>query len=99
MLVIYSDDVSFTFMTPEGHMLAAWITFSAFAENEVTVVQAQALERANDPLYELMATLGGHRMNNLFGSRHCGTWRRTGVVGDVHTQVVCVDARRRTPED
>ena len=96
VLVIYSDEVSFTFMTPEGHMLAAWITFSAFADNAVTVVQAQALERANDPLYEFMATLGGHRMNSLF-------WEQTlrnlaahfGVAGQVQTQVVCVDARRQ----
>src|SRR6266700_5228195 len=43
VLVIYADDESFTFMTPEGHLLAAWITFSAFADGGVTVVQAQAL--------------------------------------------------------
>ena len=29
VLVIYADDESFTFMTPEGHTLSAWITFSA----------------------------------------------------------------------
>ena len=32
VLVIYADAESFTFMTPEGHLLAAWITFRAFAE-------------------------------------------------------------------
>ena len=30
ILVIYADDESFTFMTPQGHMFAGWITFSAF---------------------------------------------------------------------
>ena len=29
VMVLYSDDVSFTLMTPEGHMFAGWITFSA----------------------------------------------------------------------
>ena len=29
ILVIYADDESFTFMTPEGHMFAGMITFSA----------------------------------------------------------------------
>ena len=34
VMVIYADEESFTFMTPEGHMFAAWITFSAFREDE-----------------------------------------------------------------
>ena len=38
------DDESFTFMTPEGHTLSAWITFSARREGDVTIAQAQALE-------------------------------------------------------
>ena len=29
VMVLYADDESFTFMTPEGHTLSAWITFSA----------------------------------------------------------------------
>jgi hypothetical protein len=57
VLVIYADQESFSFMTPEGHMFAAMITFSAYDE-EGTVVQIQALIRANDPLYELGLRLG-----------------------------------------
>ena len=30
VMVLYADDESFTFMTPEGHTLSAWITFSAY---------------------------------------------------------------------
>ena len=29
VLVLYADDESFTLMTPQGHMFAGWITFSA----------------------------------------------------------------------
>src|SRR5438874_10174325 len=96
VLVIYADDESFAFMTPEGHLLAAWITFSAFEEDQVTVVQAQALERANDPLYELGAALGGHRMNNIFWEQTLRNLaRHFGVEGRVHTRVVCVDPHRQ----
>ena len=31
VLVLYADDESFTLMTPQGHMFAGWITFSAYA--------------------------------------------------------------------
>jgi hypothetical protein len=94
--VIYADEESFTVMSPEGPMLAAWITFSAGEEDGVTVVQAQALERANDPLYELGTVLAGHGANNRF-------WESTlralaahfGVDGQVETRVVCVDPRRQ----
>ncbi|HEY8800035.1 MAG TPA: hypothetical protein VIM20_05500, partial [Candidatus Limnocylindrales bacterium] len=44
VLVVYADDESFTFMTPEGHTLSAWITFSARRDGDVTIAQAQALE-------------------------------------------------------
>jgi len=57
ILVIYTDDESFSFMTPEGHMFGGMITFSAF-EDEGIVAQIQALIRANDPLYELGLRLG-----------------------------------------
>ena len=28
VLVLYADEESFTFMTPQGHMFAGWVTFS-----------------------------------------------------------------------
>lgn len=67
VMVIYSDDESFTFMTPEGHMYAALITFSAFEEDGATVVQIQPLLRASDPLYEVGMRLGiADRMEDQF---------------------------------
>jgi hypothetical protein len=60
VLVIYVDDESFSFMTPEGHIFGGMITFSAYSEESDGVVSAQiqALIRANDPLYELGARVG-----------------------------------------
>jgi hypothetical protein len=97
VLVLYADDESFTLMTPEGHMLAGWITFSAWAADDgVTVVQIQALERTNDPLYELGYLLGGNRLNTRFWVQTAENLaRHFGVEPRVSAQVVCVDRRRQ----
>ncbi len=97
VMVIYADDESFTFMTPEGHTLSAWITFSAYRDGEATVVQAQALERTSDPFDEIAYVLGGNKMNDRF-------WRETlsnvaKALGNpepkVDTQIICIDKRRQ----
>ena len=49
VMVLYADEESFTLMTPQGHMFAGWITFSAFVEDDTTVAQTQVLMRAQDP--------------------------------------------------
>src|SRR3954468_9553951 len=41
MLVLYQDGESFPLMTPEGHMFAGWIAFSATEVDADTVAQAQ----------------------------------------------------------
>ncbi len=103
ILVLYADEESFTFMTPQGHMFAAWITFSATTaagqadEDGVTAVQTQVLLRTNDPLYELSMPIVLQRMEDRF-------WRQTLVnlarhlgVADprVTTTAVCLDRRRQ----
>ena len=70
VFVLYADAESFTLMTPQGHMFAGWITFSAEREAEETVVQALVLMRANDPLYEIAMTFGGHRQGGQVLGRH-----------------------------
>ena len=67
IMVIYADDTSFTFMTPEGHMFAGMITFSAYEEDNGTFAQLQALIRANDPIYEMSFRMGfGHKAEDTF---------------------------------
>jgi anti-sigma regulatory factor (Ser/Thr protein kinase) len=58
IMVIYADEESFSFMTPEGHIFSGMITFNAFDDEGTTVVQIQALIRASDPLFELGNRLG-----------------------------------------
>ena len=97
VLVVYADDESFTFMTPEGHTLSAWITFSARRDGDVTIAQAQALERPADPFDELAYMLGGNRINNRFWEATLGNLAMAvGVAGPVvETQVVCIDRKRQ----
>ncbi|MFZ0548669.1 MAG: hypothetical protein WAM60_24680 [Candidatus Promineifilaceae bacterium] len=94
IMVIYADDESFSFMTPEGHMFAGMITFSAAEDEGTTVVQIQALIRASDPIYEIGCRLGfAHKMEDEF-------WHGTltnlanyaGVQGpEISLKTTCVD--------
>ncbi len=97
VVVLYADEESFTYMTPEGHPFSGWITFSSYADEDgATVVQAQLLIRANDPIYELMMPLGLHKIEDR-------TWQRTlgrvaahfGADGRIETRITCVDPKRQ----
>jgi len=67
IMVVYADDESFSFMTPQGHMFAGLITFSAARQGEDTLAQIQALVRGSDPLYELTLRMGfAHKMEDDF---------------------------------
>jgi len=97
VMVLYADEESFTLMTPQGHMFAGWITFSATERDSETVAQAQVLMRASDPIFEVGLTLGGHKQEDRF-------WNQTLTnvaahfgerAAEVDTQVVCVDKRRQ----
>jgi hypothetical protein len=96
VFVLYADEDSFTFMTPQGHMFAGWITFSAEEVAGATVAQCQVLMRAQDPLTEVGLVLGGHRKEDRFWE---DTMRalaeRFGVEAEPETSVVCVDKRRQ----
>jgi hypothetical protein len=96
VLVLYADDESFTFMTPQGHIFAGWITFSAAEDDGVTTAQVHILMRAQDPLSELGAAFGGHKMENTFWEQTLKALaRHFGVEGEVDAHVTCVDSRRQ----
>ena len=93
VLVLYADEESFTLMTPEGHMFAGWITFSAYEEDGSTLVQTQVLMRSNDPLYEIGLRFGVHKQEDTF-------WEHTlkALAADfdvkeavVETHIICLD--------
>ncbi len=94
VMVLYADDESFTLMTPQGHVFAGWITFSAYEDGDCTVAQAQLLIRASDPLYELGMRFGGSKAEDKF-------WIHTltalaahfGVQATVERQITCIDPK------
>ena len=90
VMVLYADDVSFTFITPQGHPESGWVTFSAFEEGGRTVVQVQGLARAGDPLYEAAFRLAGSKMQVRIWTylleslaRHLGVDPRVEVKAEV----------------
>jgi hypothetical protein len=96
VLVLYADDESFSFISPEGHMFVGMITFSAHRSETDTVAQIQLFIRAGDPLYELMMFFGGHRLED-------NQWRSTlrslaaffGVDASPDMTRVLIDGRRQ----
>ena len=97
VFVLYADAESFTLMTPQGHMFAGWITFSAEREGDTTIVQAQVLMRANDPLYEVAMTFGGHRKEDKFwAATLTALGQRLGAQDPkVEIRSICVDSKRQ----
>ncbi len=94
--VIYADETSWSYMTPEGHPWAAIITFSAFDRDEVTTAGIDLLVRANDPLYELSFRIYTSRLEDKI-------WTHTltqlaghfGSDAEVETKAALVDKRRQ----
>jgi hypothetical protein len=96
VMVIYADDDSFTFMTPEGHVFAAMITFSADREEGVTAAQVQALVRASDPFYEALLMTGGHERENVHWQATLSNLAaRFGAQGTPTMRQVCIDGSRQ----
>ncbi len=99
VFVLYADEESFTFMTPQGHPASAWITFSAYEEAGDTIAQIHVLMRANDPIYE-----AGFRLLGSGGED--GLWRHTltslaayfDVKAPVQMQQSCIDPRLQWSE-
>ena len=98
VLVLYADDTSFAFITPEGHPFAGLITFSADLEADgTTAAQVQLLLRAHDPMIEVGMSLGGHRKEEkLWLATVDALVRSFGVARpEVIMTSVCVDRRRQ----
>ncbi len=95
--VMYSDDVSFAFAVPQGHMLSGWITFSAYEDNDgTTVAQVEPYFRPSDPLYDVAFKL-------YFDKKEDEIWHHTltslaqrfGADVAVEQDGVCIDRKRQ----
>lgn len=64
VMVLYADETSFCFMTPEGHPFSGWVTFSSYVE-EGTVGQVQLIIRPSDPLWDVAFLFGAGKGEDL----------------------------------
>lgn len=97
VFVLYADEVSFTFMTPEGHPFSGMITFSADQDpNGTTAAQVRALIRAQNPLVELSMAIYTHRKEDRIWTHVLEALaEHFGVDGEIDKDVVCVDDKRQ----
>lgn len=95
VLVIYADDESFSFLTPQGHMFHGMITFSAFEDDDTIVAQVKAMVRASDPIYEMSFRLGfGHKAEDEFWLATLQNLAaRFGVTTQARQEVALIDPR------
>lgn len=92
VMVIYADEESFTFMTPEGHIFAGWVTFSSYEEEGSPVAQVQVLIRANDPLWEISFRMFGSRKEDeMWHATLQNVAEEFGVQGQVQQDTTLVD--------
>ena len=61
-MILYADERSFTFNTPQGHPECGFVSFSAYEGSEGTIAQIVGLARASDPVYELAFRLIGSKI-------------------------------------
>ncbi|HNY65473.1 MAG TPA: STAS domain-containing protein [Deltaproteobacteria bacterium] len=89
--VLQADDLSFTFMAPEGHPESGWVSFTAFEDQGVVTAQIQGFARSSDPVYEAAFVLMGAREQETIW-RHVLTSlaRHFGVEGRVTVRKTCV---------
>ncbi|MFO8011455.1 MAG: STAS domain-containing protein [Dehalococcoidia bacterium] len=94
VMVLYADEQSFTFITPQGHPESGWVTFSAFENQGVITAQILGLARANDPIYEagfraagskVQVKIWSHVLTSLAGY--------LGVPANISVEQLLVDPR------
>jgi anti-anti-sigma regulatory factor len=93
VMVLYSDERSFTFITPQGHPESGWVTFSAFEMDGKIVAQILGLARANDPVFEAaFHTVGSKMQIKIWSHVLTSLANYLGIPADVVVEPLCVDS-------
>ena len=94
VMVLYAGAESFTLMTPAGHPLAGWVTFSSYIEDRCTFAQVQVLGRASDPLYELVFRFAGSKVQDRIWTHVLTALAaRLGASGEVQMYKTLLDPK------
>jgi anti-anti-sigma regulatory factor len=92
VMVLYADDRSFTFITPQGHPESGWVTFSASEAEGVIIVQILGLARANDPVYEAaFRAIGSSMQVKIWKHVLTSLAKHLDVPPDITVEPTCVD--------
>jgi len=99
VMVMYSDERSFTFNTPQGHPECGFVTFSSTETDEGIVVRIIGLARAGDPLYEAAFRLVGSKIQTRIW-KHVLTSLALdlGFPPEITLNQECIDSRMKWEE-
>ena len=96
VLVLYADEGSFTFATPQGHPESGFVTFSAHKQSGGIIVQILGLARANDPLYESAFRVVGSQVQSRIWTHVLSSLAAyLGVPARISVDARCVDEKLR----
>jgi hypothetical protein len=97
LMVLYADDESFAFITPEGCPEAGWIMCGVYEHEGSIVAQVQTQCRSNDPIFEFgFRFLGGAKQQEKIWTHVLRELAATfGVSEQVEVSKVCLDPRIR----
>ena len=94
VMVLHADDKSFDLITPQGHPLAGWVSFSSYQDEGITVAQVQGLARSSDPLYELgFRIAGSKKQENIWKYVLASLAQHLGLEPHVEMHKTCIDPR------
>lgn len=85
VMVLYKDERSFSFITPQGHPEAGWVTFSVDNQQDSIYVQIQGLVRSSDPFFEIAFALVGSKFQETIWKHVLSSFARyLGVEENIH---------------
>jgi anti-anti-sigma factor len=94
VMILYADERSFTFNTPQGHPECGFVSFSAHETHEGTVVRILGMARAGDPIYEAAFRLAGsHIQTRIWTHVLTSLALHFGIPAEITVEEDCIDTR------
>jgi pyruvate/2-oxoglutarate dehydrogenase complex dihydrolipoamide dehydrogenase (E3) component/anti-anti-sigma regulatory factor len=96
VMILYADERSFTFNTPQGHPECGFVSFSGHEGSGGTIVQIFGLARSSDPIYEAAFRLVGSKIQTRIWTHVLTSLAlHFGVPADITFEQECVDTSLR----
>ncbi len=96
VMILYADERSFTFTTPQGHPECGFVSFCGHEGSAGTVVEIVGLARASDPVYEAAFRLIGSKIQTRIWTHVLTSLAvHLGVPAKITLDQECVDTRLR----